>query len=77
MEHNVVTYQCDAFDPTLALGTPYAEKGVRGVFHCFVSEASVMRQIVVLNRFVNFGIPSLDGSPWSLPEHSKLGSSIA
>ena len=50
---NCVIHQRDALADTLALLKPFAAR-VRGVFHCFVDDATAMRQILELNSIVSF-----------------------
>jgi TatD DNase family protein len=50
---NCVIHQRDALEDTLSQLTPFAER-VRGVFHCFVDNAEVMRRILAMNSLVSF-----------------------
>jgi TatD DNase family protein len=49
----VIHQRGDCFTDTLALLTPFADR-VRGVFHCFASDADAMRQVLALNSIVSF-----------------------
>lgn len=48
-----VIHQRDSLEDTLAQLEPFADR-VRGVFHCFANDASVMRRIVALGSLVSF-----------------------
>lgn len=50
---NCVVHQREALDPVLDQMKPFAGR-VRGVFHCFVGDASAMRRVVDLESFVSF-----------------------
>lgn len=50
---NCVVHQRAAFDETLAVLRPFADR-VRGVFHCFADNAEQMRQVVELGSLVSF-----------------------
>ena len=51
---NVVIHQRDAYADTIRQWQPYAEKGVRGVFHCFVGDSEQVQQIIALGGLVSF-----------------------
>jgi len=53
-ELNVVIHQRDAYEATIRQWRPYAERGVRGVFHCFVGEPKQVEQIVGLGGLVSY-----------------------
>jgi len=50
---NCVIHQRDALEDTLAQLQPFADR-VRGVFHCFANDATVMKRIVAMNSLVSF-----------------------
>lgn len=50
---NCVIHQRDSLEDTLAQLTPFADR-VRGVFHCFSSDATIMRRILDLGSLVSF-----------------------
>jgi len=50
---NCVIHQREAFEDTLAILQPFADR-VRGVFHCFANDATAMRRIIALNSIVSF-----------------------
>ena len=50
---NCVIHQRDALDDLLAIFRPFAPR-VRGVFHCFVEDARVVRRIEELDSWVSF-----------------------
>jgi TatD DNase family protein len=50
---NCVIHQRAAFEETLALLRPFADR-VRGVFHCFADDAAAMRRVVELGSLVSF-----------------------
>jgi TatD DNase family protein len=51
---NVVIHQRgDCFEDTLKIFTPFA-KQVRGVFHCFASDAATMHRVLALGSIVSF-----------------------
>lgn len=50
---NCVIHQRDALEDTLATLQPFAAR-VRGVFHCFANDASVLRRILALNSLVSY-----------------------
>jgi TatD DNase family protein len=50
---NCVIHQRAAFEETLALLRPFADR-VRGVFHCFADDAAVMQRVVALGSLVSF-----------------------
>ncbi len=49
----VIHQRGECFADTFALLTPFAER-VRGVFHCFASNADTMRQVLALGSIVSF-----------------------
>ena len=49
----VIHQRGDCFADTLALLTPFADR-VRGVFHCFASDADAMRRVLALGAIVSF-----------------------
>lgn len=51
---SVVIHQRDAYADTIARWRPYAEKGVRAVFHCFVGSVDEMKEIVSMGGLVSF-----------------------
>jgi TatD DNase family protein len=51
---NVVVHQRDAFEDTLAILEPFAKRGVRGVFHCFVGDQACMDRILTIGSLVSF-----------------------
>jgi TatD DNase family protein len=60
---NVVIHQREAFDDTLALLRPFADK-VRGVFHCFSETAERLHQLLELGSLVSFtGIVTFKNAP--------------
>ena len=51
---NVVIHQRgDCFEDTLKIFEPFADK-VRGVFHCFASDAATMQRVLTLGSLVSF-----------------------
>ncbi|HEY4638921.1 MAG TPA: TatD family hydrolase, partial [Candidatus Udaeobacter sp.] len=50
---NVVIHQRDAWDDTLEVLRPYAEK-LRGVFHCFGGTLDQANEVLALNHLVSF-----------------------
>ena len=51
---NVVIHQRgDCFEDTLKIFEPFADR-VRGVFHCFASDATTMQRVVTLGSLVSF-----------------------
>lgn len=50
---NCVIHQRAASDAALQQWQPHADK-IRGVFHCFIESAEVMRQVLDLNSLVSF-----------------------
>jgi TatD DNase family protein len=50
---NVVIHQRDAWDDTLEILKPYAEK-LRGVFHCFGGSLEQANQVIDLDHLVSF-----------------------
>jgi TatD DNase family protein len=50
---NVVIHQRDAWDDTLEILKPYAEK-LRGVFHCFGGSLEQANQVINLDHLVSF-----------------------
>jgi TatD DNase family protein len=50
---NCVIHQRDSLEDTLTQLTPFADR-LRGVFHCFSSDATVMRRILGLGSLVSF-----------------------
>ena len=50
---NCVIHQRDSLEDTLAQLQPFAAR-VRGVFHCFSSDAAAMRRILAMNSLVSF-----------------------
>ncbi len=50
---NCVVHQRAAFEETLAVLRPFADR-VRGVFHCFADDAERMRRVVELGSLVSF-----------------------
>lgn len=50
---NVVVHQREAFDQTLQLFRPFANR-VRAVFHCFVGTPEQMREVVAMGSLVSF-----------------------
>lgn len=49
----VIHQRGECFDDTLAILEPYASR-VRGVFHCFASDASALRRVLALGSIVSF-----------------------
>jgi len=50
---NVVIHQRDAWDDTLGIMEPYADK-LRGVFHCFGGTREQAEEVIALNHLVSF-----------------------
>lgn len=50
---NVVIHQRDSLEATIDQFAPYAGR-IRGVFHCFVSDAATMRRILDMGSIVSF-----------------------
>jgi TatD DNase family protein len=50
---NCVIHQRDSLEDTLATLQPFAAS-VRGVFHCFANDASVLRRILALDSLVSY-----------------------
>jgi TatD DNase family protein len=50
---NVVIHQRDAWDDTLGIMQPYADK-LRGVFHCFGGTREQAEEVIALNHLVSF-----------------------
>lgn len=50
---NCVIHQRDSLEDTINQLQPYADK-VRGVFHCFASDAVAMRRVLALGSLVSF-----------------------
>ena len=50
---NVVIHQRDAWDDTLGIMEPYADK-LRGVFHCFGGTREQADEVIALNHLVSF-----------------------
>jgi TatD DNase family protein len=50
---NCVIHQRDAMEDVLAQMRPFSAR-VRGVFHCFVSDAADMRRVIATGSFVSF-----------------------
>jgi TatD DNase family protein len=53
LSFNCVIHQREALEDTLAVLEPFADR-VRGVFHCFANDATVMKRIIALNSIVSF-----------------------
>lgn len=49
----VIHQRGECFDDTLAILEPFASR-VRGVFHCFASDADAMRRVLALGSIVSF-----------------------
>ncbi|HMP81906.1 MAG TPA: TatD family hydrolase [Verrucomicrobiota bacterium] len=49
----VIHQRGDCFEDTLRLMQPFADK-VRGVFHCFASDAATMNRVLAMNSVVSF-----------------------
>jgi TatD DNase family protein len=50
---NCVIHQRDSIEDTISALEPFADK-VKGVFHCFASDAATMRRILTLGSLVSF-----------------------
>ncbi len=50
---NCVIHQRDSLEDTLSQLEPFATR-VRGVFHCFASDAGILRRILAMNSLVSF-----------------------
>ena len=50
---NCVIHQRDSIEDTISALEPFANK-VKGVFHCFASDAATMRRILALDSLVSF-----------------------
>jgi TatD DNase family protein len=50
---NMVIHQRDAWDDTLGIMQPYADK-LRGVFHCFGGTREQAEEVIALNHLVSF-----------------------
>src|SRR5262249_53006303 len=53
LDLNCVIHQRDSIEDTISALEPYADK-VKGVFHCFASDAATMRRILALGSLVSF-----------------------
>ena len=51
---NIVVHQRDAYRDTIQYWAPFAAKGVRGVFHCFVGTIAEMQQVIEMGGLVSF-----------------------
>ncbi len=49
----VIHQRGDCFEDTLAMMKPFADR-VRGVFHCFASDAATMQRVLAMNSIVSF-----------------------
>ena len=51
---NIVVHQRAAYDDAIKQWAPFAAKGVRGVFHCFVGTIAEMQQVIETGGLVSF-----------------------
>ncbi|MDA7632684.1 TatD family hydrolase [bacterium] len=51
---NIVVHQRDAYDDAIKQWAPFATKGVRGVFHCFVGTVAEMQHVIGMAGLVSF-----------------------
>ena len=51
---NVVVHQRDAYADTIKQWRPFANRGVRAVFHCFVGSVAEMKEVVGMGGLVSY-----------------------
>jgi len=51
----IVLHTRNAMDETIEMVRPYAEKGLRGVFHCFNGNKEQAQQITAMNLYLGIG----------------------